>query len=104
MNQQTQAGGKYSNAELAKKAIDALCGSLSARRGLRKRKSGNGLPPTKQAGSKVEKKIAEIVEVPNMTLVCGCCGKKNARQGRFMRIDSGQLLCPACLNELRCSS
>lgn len=45
----------------------------------------------------------EIREIPAETATCECCGRKNIPGNQLVKIDSGELFCPDCLNKLRSS-
>ena len=40
------------------------------------------------------------LKAANVTQTCGCCGRSDDTRS-MIGIDSGQLLCPECLKELR---
>ena len=70
-------------ADLARQAINALCGDISSRRKqtVRLRK-----PPA--AGAE-------------KTATCQCCDTEGVKMSNLTKIDSGQLLCRQCLTDLR---
>jgi transketolase len=52
------------------------------------------------ARAEAEAKLNEILAHPT-TATCECCGKQDIPETDLVRIDSGQLLCPDCVKQLR---
>jgi transketolase len=53
------------------------------------------------ARAEAEAKLNEILAQRPSTATCECCGKEDVPESDMVRIDSGQLLCPDCLRQLR---
>ena len=53
------------------------------------------------ARTEAEAKLNEILAHPTRTATCECCGKEDIPESDLVRIDSGQLLCPDCVKELK---
>ena len=53
------------------------------------------------ARTEAEAKLNEILTHPMRTATCECCGKKDIPENDLVKIDSGQLLCPDCVKQLR---
>jgi len=69
-------------ADLARQAIDAICGDVSNNR---QKTSSSRKPPA----------------TAEKTATCQCCDTENLEMSIMTKIDSGQLLCPQCLIDLR---
>ncbi len=54
-----------------------------------------------QARAEAEAKVRALAARPVETTACECCGGAGIVTADVTRIDSGQLLCPACLAALR---
>jgi hypothetical protein len=53
------------------------------------------------ARAEAEAKLNEILTRPTRTATCECCGTEDIPENELVRIDSGQLLCPDCLRQLK---
>ena len=53
------------------------------------------------ARTEAEAKLNEILAHPTSTAACECCGREDIPENDLARIDSGQLLCPDCLRQLK---
>lgn len=53
------------------------------------------------ARAEAEAKLNEILVHSTRTATCECCGKDDVPENDVVRIDSGQLLCPDCVKQLR---
>jgi late competence protein required for DNA uptake (superfamily II DNA/RNA helicase) len=56
-----------------------------------------------KARAEAETKLVETSGISTRTLSCECCDR-NVTENQLVRIDSGQLFCPDCLETLRSSS
>ena len=51
--------------------------------------------------AEAEAKPSRILGDSEMRVACECCGKEDIPSNNLSRIDSGQLLCPTCLEAMR---
>ena len=61
-------------------------------------------PPQTTHAPDDEAEIIEDADVSRGHVECECCGKGNLDEGQLVRIDSGQMFCPECLDELKSAS
>ena len=54
-----------------------------------------------EARAQAEAKLAEMLSSTVSTGTCECCGRDDISENDLVRIDSGQLFCPDCLEALR---
>jgi len=54
-----------------------------------------------EARAQVEAKLNEVLAEPTATGACECCGREDVPENDLARIDSGQMLCPDCIKQLR---
>ena len=81
-HRQTGLGEKTSRrSELAKKAIEALCNEQPVE---------NAVIP-----------IQEMKPASTILAMCECCEEDGIRRNTLVKIDSGQLICPTCLEAMR---
>lgn len=108
--------------ELTRKVIKLICGNISTKETMPKRKPSDmnhqPLYPRSVESEKktkipvatiniseekgqAEAKSTELDGVSTKTAICQCCGNEGIRAICLFKIDSGQLLCPDCLKSLR---
>ncbi|MHC4464249.1 MAG: hypothetical protein ACYS6W_15720, partial [Planctomycetota bacterium] len=54
-----------------------------------------------QARSEAEKEIIKIADVSRKRAKCECCNREYLGEDQLVRIDSGQMFCFDCLEELK---
>jgi uncharacterized protein (DUF2164 family) len=51
--------------------------------------------------AQVKPQLTELANNPTKPGTCECCGKNNVKETELVRIDSGQLFCPACFQAFK---
>lgn len=108
--------------ELTKKVLELFCGKISSRETTPQCEPSNVnhkplYPRSVETEQKTETPVATITKseeerqaeakstelhnVSTITATCQCCGNEGVPAIHLYKIDSGQLLCPDCLQSLR---
>lgn len=108
--------------ELTRQVIELFCGNISTKKAMPKCETGGkNLQPLYPHGVESEEQVrdsvatiaraedkrqteANLTESPDVsirTVTCQCCDSEGIWAINLVKIDSGQLLCPACLKSLR---
>ena len=89
-NKQAESDEKTSRRSgLAKKAIEAICNNRPA------------IYPTASAVDTPVIPIQEMKPASTILAMCECCEEDGIRRNTLVKIDSGQLICPTCLEAMR---
>ena len=96
-NSEKQAGlGEKTSrrSELAKKAIEAICNNRPA--------VDTPVIPIQEIQPTPRINAGKEAEAKSVLLaICECCDRDGIRKNMLVKIDSGQFVCPTCLQSMR---